>query len=44
MFLNYGQVILIIVAVWIVVRLTAGLARQIDYYNSAGINTLIMKI
>ena len=26
------------------IRLTAGLARQIDYYNSAGINTLIMKI
>ena len=26
------------------IRLTAGLARQIDYYNNAGINTLLMKI
>ena len=26
------------------IRLTAGIARQIDYYNSAGVNTLIMKL
>ena len=26
------------------IRLTAGLARQIDYYNNAGVNTLIMKL
>ncbi len=26
------------------IRLTAGLARQMDYYNNAGINTLIMKL
>lgn len=26
------------------IRLTAGIARQIDYYNNAGINTLLMKI
>ena len=26
------------------IRLTAGLARQIDFYNNAGINTLLMKI
>ena len=26
------------------IRLTAGIARQIDYYNNAGVNTLIMKL
>ncbi len=26
------------------IRLTAGLARQMDYYNNAGVNTLIMKL
>ena len=26
------------------IRLTAGIARQIDYYNNAAVNTLIMKL
>ena len=26
------------------IRLTAGLARQMDYYNNAGINTLVLKM
>lgn len=26
------------------IRLTAGIARQIDWYNNAGVNTLIMKL
>ena len=26
------------------IRLTSGIAKQIDYYNNAGINTLIMKL
>ena len=26
------------------IRLTASIARQIDYYNNAGVNTLIMKL
>ena len=26
------------------IRLTAGLARQVDYYNNAGVNTLLMKL